>query len=50
MQIQADIPIEIIDVIQALILFFLAADVVIRRAVPAPRGRAAGELRTSCRR
>jgi simple sugar transport system permease protein len=31
MQIQAGIPVEIIDVIQALILLFLAADVVIRR-------------------
>ena len=32
MQIEADIPIEIIDVIQGLILLFLAAEVVIRRA------------------
>jgi general nucleoside transport system permease protein len=31
MQIEAGIPVEIIDVIQALILLFLAADVVIRR-------------------
>jgi simple sugar transport system permease protein len=31
MQIQADIPIEIIDVIQGLILLFLAAELVIRR-------------------
>ena len=31
MQIEADIPIEIIDVIQGLILLFLAAEVVIRR-------------------
>jgi ABC-type uncharacterized transport system permease subunit len=33
MQIRAGIPIEIIDVIQALILLFLATDVVIRRAL-----------------
>ena len=32
MQIEADIPIEIVDVIQGLILLFLAAEVVIRRA------------------
>lgn len=31
MQIRADIPIEIIDVLQAVILFFLAADIVVRR-------------------
>jgi simple sugar transport system permease protein len=31
MQIQADIPVEIVDVIQALILLFLAAEVVVRR-------------------
>lgn len=31
MQIRADVPIEIIDVLQAIILFFLAADVVVRR-------------------
>ncbi|HEX2404339.1 MAG TPA: ABC transporter permease, partial [Acidimicrobiia bacterium] len=31
MQIQADVPIEIIDVIQAVILFFLAADVIVRK-------------------
>jgi simple sugar transport system permease protein len=30
MQIKADIPVEIIDVIQAAILFFLAADVIVR--------------------
>jgi ABC-type uncharacterized transport system permease subunit len=33
MQIQAGIPVEIIDVIQATILLFLAADIVIRRAL-----------------
>lgn len=33
MQIRAGIPVEIIDVIQALILFFLAADVIVRRVL-----------------
>ncbi len=50
MQIQAGIPIEIIDVIQAMILLFLAADVVIRRSL---RIRAPGsqptELQTATR-
>lgn len=43
MQIQAGIPVEIIDVIQATILLFLAADVVIRRALRlhAPRSEPA---------
>lgn len=50
MQIQADIPIEIIDVIQAVILFFLAADRMVRlvfrvRAV----GAAPEELQTITR-
>ena len=31
MQVRADIPIEIIDVLTATILFFLAADVIVRR-------------------
>ncbi len=31
MQIEADIPVEIVDVIQALILLFLAAEIVVRR-------------------
>jgi ABC-type uncharacterized transport system permease subunit len=31
MQIRAEVPLEIIDVLQAIILFFLAADVVVRR-------------------
>jgi general nucleoside transport system permease protein len=39
MQIEAGIPVEIIDIIQASILFFLAADVLIRRVL---RIRAAG--------
>lgn len=41
MQIQAQIPVEIVDVIQAVILLFLAADVVVRRLF---RIRAAGGL------
>ena len=47
MQIQAHIPVEIVDVIQALILLVLAADVIFRRAL---RLRSAGvgveELKT----
>ena len=31
MQIRAEVPLEIIDVLQAIILFFLAADVIVRR-------------------
>ena len=31
MQVKAGIPVEIVDVIQAIILLFLAADVVVRR-------------------
>jgi general nucleoside transport system permease protein len=47
MQIEADIPVEIIDVIQATILLFLAADVLIRRVlhVRAP-GAEPSELQT----
>jgi simple sugar transport system permease protein len=41
MQIQAEIPVEIVDVIQAVILLFLAADVVVRRLF---RIRAAGGI------
>ena len=50
MQIQAGIPIEIIDVIQALILLFLATDVVIRRAlrIKAPSAEPT-ELQTATR-
>ena len=48
MQIEADIPIEIIDVIQGLILLFLAAEVVIRRALRVRAGTVAPEeLQTS---
>ena len=40
MQIRAEIPIEIIDVLQAIILFFLAADIIVRRVfrIRAARG------------
>ena len=41
MQIQAQIPVEIVDVIQAVILLFLAADIVVRRLF---RIRAAGAI------
>lgn len=47
MQIEADIPIEIIDVIQGLILLFLAAEVVIRRMFRIRTARVApSELKT----
>lgn len=50
MQIRTGIPIEIIDIIQAIILLFLAADIVVRRLI---RVRAAGtgvdELKTVSR-
>jgi simple sugar transport system permease protein len=52
MQIQARVPVEIIDVIQAVILIFLAADFVIRRVVgrrAARGGAAAPELSTVTR-
>jgi simple sugar transport system permease protein len=50
MQIRAGTPIEIIDVIQALILVFLAADIIVRRVlrVRAPRA-AVDELQTVTR-
>jgi simple sugar transport system permease protein len=48
MQIRAGIPVEIIDVIQATILLFLAADIVIRRLlrVRAAPGAEPTELQT----
>ena len=47
MQITADIPIEIIDVIQGLILIFLAAETVIRRLLRIRADRVTpGELQT----
>ena len=50
MQIQAGIPIEIIDVIQATILLFLATDAVIRRGlrIKAPSAEPT-ELQTATR-
>jgi simple sugar transport system permease protein len=51
MQIRAQIPIEIIDVLQAIILFFLAADVIVRRLfrMRAARGTGVDELQTVTR-
>jgi ABC-type uncharacterized transport system permease subunit len=50
MQIQAGIPVEIIDVIQALILLFLAADIIVRRVLRVrARGVAVDELQTVTR-
>lgn len=51
MQIDAKTPVEIIDVIQAVILFFLAADVLVRRLLRAraARGTAVAELQTVSR-
>ena len=40
MQIQTDVPIEIIDIIQAVILLFLAADVIVRRLLRIRAARA----------
>ena len=50
MQIKAGIPVEIVDVIQAIILLFLAADVIVRRVFRI-RGSAGGlaELQTVTR-
>ena len=51
MQITADIPLEIIDVIQGLILIFLAAETVIRRMLRIRADRVTpGELQTVSRR
>ncbi|HEX5147643.1 MAG TPA: ABC transporter permease [Candidatus Limnocylindrales bacterium] len=46
MQIVADIPVEIVDVIQAIILLFLAADVVIRHLFRIRAARGIGDLKT----
>jgi ABC-type uncharacterized transport system permease subunit len=48
MQIQAGVPVEIIDVIQGVILLFLAAEVVVRRLlrIRAAAPGAAAELAT----
>ena len=52
MQIEAKVPVEIIDVIQGLILLFLAAEVVIRRLlrIRAETASTPEELRRSRRR
>ena len=39
MQIETGIPVEIVDVIQAIILLFLAADVIVRRVFRIRGGR-----------
>ena len=49
MQIQARVPVEIIDVIQGVILIFLAAEVVVRRIFRLRRAEGAGELQTITR-
>jgi simple sugar transport system permease protein len=50
MQIEAKVPVELIDVIQGLILLFLAAEVVIRRFVRIrAKGVAPDELKTISR-
>jgi general nucleoside transport system permease protein len=49
MQIQAQIPVEIVDVIQAVILLFLAADVVVRRVFRIRAARAIVDLKTVTR-
>jgi general nucleoside transport system permease protein len=49
MQIQARVPVEIIDVIQGVILIFLAAEVVVRRIFRLRTAAGAGELQTITR-
>ena len=50
MQIEAEIPVEIVDVIQAVILLFLAADIIVRRVFRIRARRAASpELKTVTR-
>jgi general nucleoside transport system permease protein len=49
MQIQARVPVEIIDVIQGVILIFLAAEVVVRRVFRLKSAQGAGELQTITR-
>ncbi|MGZ8502397.1 MAG: ABC transporter permease [Candidatus Limnocylindrales bacterium] len=46
MQVIAGIPVEIVDVIQAVILLFLAADVVVRRLFRIRAARGLGDLKT----
>jgi simple sugar transport system permease protein len=49
MQIEAGIPVEIIDVIQGVILIFLAAEIVVRRIFRLRTASGAGELQTITR-
>jgi ABC-type uncharacterized transport system permease subunit len=49
MQIQAQVPVEIIDVIQGVILIFLAAEIVVRRIFRLRTPVGAGELQTITR-
>lgn len=49
MQIQARIPVEIIDVIQGIILIFLAAEVVVRKIFRLRSAQGVGELQTITR-
>jgi simple sugar transport system permease protein len=49
MQIQARVPVEIIDVIQGVILIFLAAEVVVRRIFRLRSAEGGGELQTITR-
>ena len=49
MQIEAGVPVEIIDVIQGVILIFLAAEVVVRRIFRLRTAAGAGELQTITR-
>jgi simple sugar transport system permease protein len=49
MQIEAGIPVEIIDVIQGVILIFLAAEIVVRRIFRLRTATGAGELQTITR-
>ncbi|MGB7875401.1 MAG: ABC transporter permease [Anaerolineales bacterium] len=49
MQIQARVPVEIIDVIQGVILIFLAAEIVVRRIFHLRSAQGGGELQTITR-
>jgi len=49
MQIQARVPVEIIDVIQGVILIFLAAEIVVRRIFHLRSAKGVGELQTITR-
>ena len=49
MQIEARVPVEIIDVIQGVILIFLAAEIVVRRIFRLRGAQGAGELQTITR-